>query len=63
MNAINMVPLTDEELKVVQMMLVGRMLEINRDIREGNTDPKAIQEIERIVRVSSKVSRYSTHTK
>lgn len=63
-NTVKMVPLTNEELQFVQTMLVGRMLEINRNIREGFMEPETgDDEIERLSHVSSKISRYSKHTR
>lgn len=56
---IKMVPFTEEELTEVQVTIVDRMLELNRDIKNGKLCSEAAKEMETLSRVSDKVSKYS----
>ena len=57
---IRMVPLTDEEITEVQLTIVDRIIELNRDIKNGRVSAeKSTIEMETLTRVSNKVSQYS----
>ena len=56
---IKLVPFTEEELAEVQVTVVGRMLELNRDMKAGKVrSSSATEEMERLSKVSDKVSKY-----
>lgn len=60
-DCIKLIPFTEEELTEVQVTIVDRMLELNRDVRNGKLSLEtAAQQMETLSRVSDKVSKYST---
>lgn len=57
---IKLIPFTDDELMEVHVTIVDRMLELNRDMKNGKLPHEtAVVEMETLSRVSDKVSKYS----
>ena len=53
-----MVPLTADELTEVQVLIVDRMLNLNRELHDGKCpEDKAEEELATLTQVSKKVSR------
>jgi hypothetical protein len=55
---VNLVPLTTEEMNEIQSTVVDRMIELNREIREGKHPEQALQEISKLSKLSNKISNY-----
>ena len=63
-NGIQLVPFTQEELAEVQVTVVCKLLELNREIRNGNMDdPRTNKELRTLIKVSDKVSKYSQQSR
>lgn len=58
-NIIRVVPLSEEELKDIQIVLTEKILHIHHLSRNGNMDPQyADAEITRLSQVAQKCSKY-----
>lgn len=60
---IRLVPFTEEELENVQLTLLGKMMQLNRDANEGRIPFQAIDdELQALSHVTDKVSRYCEYS-
>ncbi len=58
-NIIRVVPLTDEEIKDIQMTVMEKMMHLNIESTEGNINStQADAEIIRLSKVMEKISKY-----
>lgn len=56
--AVNLVPLTAEEMREIQTSVVGKMMELNQEIRRRGQCDDTAKEISTLCRISDKISKY-----
>jgi len=55
---VNLVPLTKEEIQEIQTSVVGKMIELNKELRQGKGDEQTANAITNLGKLSEKISNY-----
>jgi hypothetical protein len=58
MMAVNLVPLTSEEIQEIQSSVVDKMIELNKEFRNGRRNKHIAEEISNLSKLSEKISNY-----